>query len=174
MYERITALLLCFLAAACGPNYLNATPGEVAAAVTISDTEFDPRIKYVGPAAGSPLAQSVRLRGWRSRASGQLSHQLYVNIYYFRSGWRFYRSVNFAGGSYGEFVLIDRDVSGCSTYGNCGFNETFGVALDDAFLRAHRASGFTVRANARNGHQDLITVPASYVDGYLQAVDAYP
>jgi hypothetical protein len=82
-------------------------------------------------------------------------------------GWRFYQSADFEGGVPADFVSIDRSVTDCSSssVGGRYLEEDFGISLSDRFLRQHLHTGFSVRANAHDGHRNVVVVPPNYVEG---------
>jgi hypothetical protein len=54
----------------------------------------------------------------------------------------------------------------------CRYDETVGVALDDAFVRGH-ASGFRIEMTARSGDDLTLDVGAAQIAPVLEAIDTY-
>ena len=54
--------------------------------------------------------------------------------------------------------------------GICQLREVFGISLSNDFLMKHVDTGFTIRVNAKSGHDNLFTVTSSYLRGYLEAI----
>lgn len=148
------------------------SPSDISAQVEVRDTKFDKSVTYVAPqqsAGGWNTQTYYRLRGWRNKDSGALSHQLYVNVWYNLGSWRYYESASFVGGREVSVVKIDAKPR-CSAGGGivtCSYDEYFGVPLTTEFLEAARATGFEIQLNARLGPPVTVSVPATYVAGYL-------
>jgi hypothetical protein len=111
------------------------------------------------------------LRGWRNKATGAVTNQLYMIITYDGSEWRYYRSATLKGGVPLPFISIDREARDCSD-GICLFEEDFAVALSEAQLIALAPTGVSVESRA--GKDDIFSVSPEYVRNYLSTVGGGP
>jgi hypothetical protein len=76
--------------------------------------------------------------------------------------------------------FVERVVRDCDEYWRCQSERLYEVAIDDRALRAASPlpGGMSVRlrwdCGRLGGHADALELPASYLQGYLLAVDGYP
>jgi hypothetical protein len=160
-------------------NYLTVPSGDVMRATTVSKTDFDKSVKVAGPIINviqkpnffTTDSVAYLLRGWHDPQIGEV-HQLYAEIDYDSSTWRFYQSADLKGGQSARFASLDRHVRRCSAGGllrQCNFVETIAVEFDRDFLQKHKDAGFEIRFNARSGDTNIILMSGSYIAGYLAA-----
>ena len=166
----------------CVPNYAVMPADDVAKKITIKDSEFDSSINYVAPTLFNSKQRGLltgydyenfSLRGWKSKSGGNVTHQLYIDIKY-SSKWRYYQSASFENGKQQDLTIINREVVRCESYGSigvlCDYRETFGISFTNEALNSLKETGFKVRGNSQSGHENILTVPANYIQGYLKAI----
>lgn len=112
-----------------------------------------------------------RLRSFVSRETGATSHQLYVDMFY-SGDWRYYEAASDENAVTLHVVSIDRIVGDCSnTLFGCTLNETVGVDLPEAALRAHAQTGYQIQLRAHSGNQQVLTVTKEMIQEQLAKVD---
>jgi hypothetical protein len=128
-----------------------------------------------GPVLGSnlgevSLGQSSFLYGVRTHGSTAVQHFAVYGSDLIEGKNRF-ASVTLADGSRPSFRTVASDRRGCEP--NCyATSEALVIALPDAVLRSVPEAGLPVAITLDNGRRIDVTIPAAYVRGYLQAVDA--
>jgi hypothetical protein len=175
------------LAAGMAIALLAASPSTSIAAPRTTAWDDDPRtVSFVGPAEDiNPLIggyQQWRLRSRVNTSSHRVMHQLYVETNTFdRRGWN---SAWDEGARRRRVVRIASSAPGCRRKRGggrhrrvdddlvCRYDETVGVTLDDAFVRAN-ASGFRIEMTARSGDDLTLDVSAAQIAPVLSAIDAY-
>jgi hypothetical protein len=120
----------------------------------------------VGEASGG---QSSFLYGVRTRGSTTVQH---FAVYGSESieGKNRFASVTLADGSRPIFRAVTTDRRGCEP--NCPTSEALVIALPDTVLRSAPDAGLLLTITLDDGKRFDVTIPAAYVRGYLQAVDA--
>jgi hypothetical protein len=171
-------LLLGAILTACAPGLRPHPQDSASSGVKIEDSEFEQKIKFVGidqtyePRSLNGTFASVWLiRSWMDKSSGKAEHQLYVSVIYNSNSWRLYSSANDQNAQSLRFTSINRDVLSCYRRTGCGYNEIFGVSIDDATLRAARNGGYCVKAYARSGDTDLFCLNRLQISAQLDAID---
>jgi septal ring-binding cell division protein DamX len=176
-------LLIYLLISGCAVNYANKSPQEVASAVVASKSEQSQRISFSGPqilkedSLGRRITDHLRyqLMGWFDQEYDTLSNQLQVNIWYEANSWRDYQAAHFGNGSPLPVKKI-RTKLNCMGNGSqtpCAREETIGIELEAPFLNRHVDKGFTLHISAKEGHEHIVHVPASYIQGYLMAMEKH-
>lgn len=151
-------------------------------AVEIEESQFEPTIKFVGPAvqggtrtvnAGDTFSRTHRLRSWLDKQSGRIRHQLYVSELY-TGQWRFWNRANDQSARNLEFTSVDRNVTDCtgSRYNGCGYSEVYGASIEDASLRSARGGQYCTKFYARSGEESIICLTEHQVAAQLDAIDA--
>jgi hypothetical protein len=162
----IIAVLCCGLLGAC------VSANDPNAVAKATNTTFNPHTGLTttsgAPSAinGNILEGMYNIRTMRA-ADGKTLHQLYLAVSAYE--WLFLNSA-YAYGQPLDFVGIDRSVGSCSKYG-CNITETVGIGLTEDQLRQYALSGFTFQLTGQRGNR-VITVPATYFQGYLQKMVA--
>lgn len=167
-------VLLTLTLAGCATPSRALQTSEVAAAVQVRDSRFDAAVEYIGPLVTTHTARGItpdhetwRLRGWRDKATGAMRHQLYVSVWHQDRHARGYVLASFEDGSQASTVYIGYDPNCSGRTFSCAHSETVGVSLTTQQLDAARLGGLAVRLSSRTGPQTVISVPASYVNGYM-------
>jgi len=194
MYQRWLASFVIFVAAAisvagCASSgastYSAQTPEAIAAKVEIVEENDTAAINapVISSRAsfgefskgmltgGSDFGNAVSLHGQRD-ANGVLTHWLRAELQYTNIGG-VYRDYDRAGIE-GIAALTVTPISNDRHYSLNSVNMTEVIRIDlaETDLRASMNSGFTLRLADDSNHIAELTVPASYVAGYLQRVDA--
>jgi len=164
------------------------TASEVAQAVEVTSRDGSviyraPRLSSArpvdvrrgGPVVGQnlgvvALGQSGFLFGIRSSSTGQVSHHAAFQSD-FVNGTNRFRAVTLPDGTTPKFRVVPSDQKHCQPTCSLVF-ETLVVDLPEASLRSAITSGLTLSITLDNGTLIKATAPASYVEGYLSAVDA--
>jgi len=145
--------------------------------VVFKNSNFDSKIKFTGPEISNTKQMGLlsgydyekyRIRGWKDKTTGEIRHQIYIQIKY-SGGWRFYRTASFDAGNQQSLVEIDHKVVSCYKYG-CTLKETVGVAVDADFLFKHKRRDLHIRIDSKSGHENFINIPYNYTSGYLMAI----
>jgi hypothetical protein len=171
-----------------GVDVHDLTAAQVAQAVTVTHRDGDvvyraPRLSATrqvdvqrgGPVLGAnlgavELGQSGFLFGVRAAGSKAVKHFAAFQSDFVEGANRF-ASVTLADGSRPSFRTVPSDPRRCEP--NCYLTfETLIVELPDAVLRSAPDAGVPVTIVLDNGKRIDVTIPAAYVRGYLQAVDA--
>lgn len=164
-------------------DWLSKTPSEIAAAMTVSDSEFD-RIRSLEaplvevsnsqPGMSPPLVinerRSVRLTALKAKATGGVEHVAIVTITYLDRGWRSYTTASFVDSQPPATVTAKRTVSCLSVYA-CWYTEAFALDISDSVL-GNGTRDLRFRLNATNAPPVVVTLPASYVQGFLMGLEA--
>jgi hypothetical protein len=176
MVERFICRVLAAGAIVLALMAVGSSAAVAAPQVIVQDDEFSADATFIGPAeAVNPLFGTYRLwrlRSWVTKSSHRVTHQLYVDTNTFdRRGWN--QAADEDAGQR-RVVRIAASSAGCRRKSDigCVYHETVGVALDDAFVRAH-AGGFRVKLSARSGDDLIIDVSATQIAPVLEAIDAY-
>jgi hypothetical protein len=173
--NNLTALVFaCFLLGGCATNFATAPSSEVSRAIEIKDSSFDADITYTGPQAFSETRrglfvdnETVRLAAVKNKKTGTVNFAVYVRILY-PFEWRFYNSVSFRDGKQGEIRNVSRQVNSCTAGGGCIHTEEFVFLVGMDQLRSRGNLEF--RVNAKNGTENIISIPRNYIDGFLNGL----
>ena len=142
--------------------------------VEIQDDNFSPAATFTGPAqAVNPFGGTFRLwhlRSWVNKTNHSVEHQLYIQTTYL-GHWRFWEQAADDHADLHPIVPISRNVNDCT--GECDYDETIGVTLEDDFVRAHAQSGFQIKLTAHSGDTLLLTVTPEQIQPVLAAIDVY-
>ncbi|MFN3233723.1 MAG: hypothetical protein ACE363_16420 [Alphaproteobacteria bacterium] len=147
--------------------------------VRVTDSAFDATVGYEGPvvragtlAWGNVYGQAL-LRSLRDKQTGQMAHQLYVDLAYDGRRFRWFETASLIGGQRFDLLQIDHERLNCSKDREprpCRYAETVGLNLSLPFLLAHEHSGFSVRLNAREGSMIVFEIPPHYIQGQLKVI----
>lgn len=146
---------------------------ETRTAVERERTEFDSHTKYQGPKQALNNAQGFALmRSWKETPERRAQHQLYVHIES-AGRERDFLSANQPGGEKIELKQVD---SGSTCQADktikCPVYEDVGVWISDKMLKkAIKSGSLQLRLNARRGGDVVVSLPAWYLEGYLQALN---
>jgi hypothetical protein len=161
--------VLCTCIAGC----VNANdPNAVSKGTSASFNQYTGTQDFAGPVSplnGNILQGTFLVRGSRKGSAPitETFHQIYVTVS--ADGWLFLDSA-WANGQALRFVPIDRSVSTCGSYG-CIINETVGVNITYDELVKMALTGFSFQLRGQRGNR-VVTIPASYFQGYLRQVRA--
>lgn len=143
--------------------------------VEIHRDDFSSQIEYLGVTkqinAESISDEGVNyfLRSFENTESGNIEHQIYVDIYYMSSSWRYYQRAAYEGGDDADFVQINRDVVTC-TSGICAFNEVFGIQVPHGVLMEN-IDGLRLKAYAQSGNEFIIELSEEQITAQLNALE---
>lgn len=172
--KNITTLVFVCLLAGCATNYATAPSSEVSKAIEVKDTSFDTDVTYTGPQAFSETRrglfvdnETVRLAAVKNKKTGAVNFAVYVRILY-PFEWRFYNSVSFRDGKQADIKNLSRQVNSCTSGGGCIHTEEFVFVVGIDRLKSGEKLEF--RANAKNGAENIIAIPRTYIDGFLNGL----
>lgn len=154
------------------------TPEMVGTHAVATTDRFSKDITIEGPSIWvNPLGGTVRvwnLRTWVTKDTHRVTDQLYVYISYISHAreWKFFNRAADENARELPVVLIDRSRSR-SCRGGCDLDETIGVMLDDATLRAHAATGYTVKIWAHSGDALVLTITPRMIAEQIAVIDRY-
>lgn len=158
----------------CATNFATAPASEVSKAIEVKDFTFDADITYTGPQAFSETRrglfvdnETVRLAAVKNKKTGAVNFAVYVRVLY-SFEWRFYNSVSFRDGKQVDVKNVSRQVNSCTSGGGCIHTEEFVFLMGIDQLR--RGGNLEFRANAKNGMENTISIPRTYIDGFLNGL----
>lgn len=169
VWRATMVAVLCACIAGC----VNANdPNAVAQGTSASFNQYTGLQNFAGPVSplnGNILQGTFMVRGTRkgNASIADTFHQIYVTVS--ADGWLFLNSA-WANGQALRFVAIDRSVSTCGSYG-CIIDETVGVNFTYDELVRMASTGFSFQLRGQRGSR-VVTIPASYFQGYLKQVRA--
>jgi len=148
----------------------------LASSIRVKDDEFSKSVTFLGVEMHNGDLGHHLLRSWKDKKTGVVTHQLYVSDNYRKStseSWKFYRGARDEEANDLKFVTINRDVN-CQSLryaeSYCSFYETFGVMLDESFLRQKADAGFRIKALAKSGEDEVFTVTPQAIQQQLEAI----
>ncbi len=155
------------------------TQQDYVSRVEVRDSEFDPATTFLGPQLQASIkgmggtAAYARFRSYQLKQSDAVKHQLYIDLYYSGKRPRFFESASFPGGTTIDVDVLSQERLRChknKTLWPCDFHEVLAISLSGQFLQRHSQSGFRTRLNAHTGDQVIVTIPAHFVSGQLEAM----
>ena len=154
---------------------------KIAEMVEVSDGNS----KFLGPKiseikkrnmVGKPENLDYFLLGLKDN-NGLIQHKLNFSITYTSNERRNYASASFCdkwGGCENEnqmdVALISFKASGCSSF-DCDYNEIVELDLSDSFLKENMEKGLSLDFNSKASISNKITIPSSYLKGYLKVAN---
>jgi len=109
--------------------------------------------------------------------NGSIQHKLNFSITYTSNERRNYASASFCdkwGGCENEnqmdVALISFKASSCSSF-DCNYNEIVELDLSDSFLKENMEKGLSLDFNSKASISNKITIPSSYLKGYLKVAN---
>ena len=109
--------------------------------------------------------------------NGSIQHKLNFSITYTSNERRNYASASFCdkwGGCENEnqmdVALISFKASSCSSF-DCKYNEIVELDLSDSFLKENMEKGLSLDFNSKATISNKITIPSSYLKGYLKVAN---
>ncbi len=109
--------------------------------------------------------------------NGSIQHKLNFSITYTSNERRNYASASFCdkwGGCENEnqmdVALISFKASSCSSF-DCNYNEIVELDLSDSFLKENMEKGLSLDFNSKATISNKITIPSSYLKGYLKVAN---
>jgi hypothetical protein len=171
---HLAAALLISLATACAtaapaqPWALLTDPAQAAAATRATHDEYKKTTNFVG--ANASQYNQLHLRGWRDDKAKSVTFQIYATSFY-STQWRFYSEAYDSDGNRLEFVSIDKKVDSCNGPSGCYYEEAVGMNVPRKYLEDHQDTGIRFKVSGKAGEFTGF-LPAAYVKGFLQSVDA--
>ncbi len=170
--NRLSAALIALAVVACAPR---AAQQQQQQAIQIEDDKFSPEATFIGIQVidnpGSGTFKEWFIRSFVNKQSGDITHQLYVHVGY-TGDRRRYEAATDDHATPLPFARIERDRGACK-YGNCDYDEDFGLGLRDTVLRERAGTGFQVKVVAHSGDSLILTVAPGQIVPQLATVDAY-
>ncbi|MGH7125831.1 MAG: hypothetical protein ACREFI_15765, partial [Stellaceae bacterium] len=170
--NRLAAALIALAVVACAPR---AAQQQQQQAIQVEDDQFSPRATFIGTELVDDATRgSVKewfIRSFVDKRSGEVDHQLYVHVSYVGDRRRYEVATDDRATSL-PFVRIERDRGACK-YGNCDYDEDFGLGMRDAVLRERAGTGFQVKVVAHSGDSIILTIAPGQIVPQLATVDAY-
>lgn len=165
IHSIIVALLYPLMLFSCN-FYHPETSEEDYRSTVIYHDPFKNITKITGSEHQFALAEYVNLRAWS--IGNNMVYQLYVNTWMSpSSGFSYYNSAYSIGGNSLNLTPIAREITSSSSG-----REIFGIDLSREQLNAAKESGLLIKACGSRG-EILISMPSSYIVGFLQKVDEY-
>lgn len=171
---KLATVAALALLSGCATNYGTVAPSEVSKAIEVKDSSFDADITYTGPQVMSETRrglfvdnETARLAAVKNKKTGAVNYAVYVRVLY-SFDWRFYKSVSFRDGMQAEVKNVSQRVNACTSGGGCIHTEELVFVVDLAKLKA--AGDLEFRLNAKNGTENIITLPRGYINGFLNGL----
>lgn len=161
------------------PNYAKLTPAQISKLVTVKRSKFNSETPVIGPQSvtkfpgsgfSDPGILTWLIRSWITKAGRASTSQIYLDLDYTDSHWRNYQSVNFVGGKMVKADLIDQQTGDCSEFSGCELDETIGISVPTTMLEQQGSNALQFRVNAQAGPNIVITIPGTYLEGFVQAL----
>jgi len=109
--------------------------------------------------------------------NGSIQHKLNFSITYTSDERRNYASASYCDKWAGcdnenqmDVALISTKASECSSF-DCDYNEIVELDLSDSFLKENMEEGFSIDFNSKASISNKITIPSSYLKGYLKVAN---
>lgn len=158
----------------CATNYADKKPEEVAAGITVKNSDFDSSITYIGPQAFSTTRrglfvdnETVALAASQYKNTKIFKYAIYARILY-TSDWRFYKSASFRDSTTTDIKKISQRVNTCTA--SVGCTQTEEVVIPVGLDRLTKGGDLEFRLNSNSGVENVIKLPESYINGFLQSV----
>ena len=146
----------------------------------------DNNLKFVGPKISDTKSRNMIgkaenldffLLGLKGN-NGSIQHKLNLSITYTSDERRNYASASYCdtwGGcddneNQMDVTLISLKASECSSF-DCDYNEIVELDLSDSFLKENMEKGFSIDFNSKTSISNKITIPSSYLKGYLKVAN---
>lgn len=172
-YVRRLSYFSLFVLTGCATNYGSVTPSDVSKAIVIHDSNFDEKSTYIGPQVLSTTRrglftdnETVRLVASRDKKTGKISYAVYVMVIY-PIEWRFYRTVSFSNGIQQDLKSIGQKSQACGGIG-CVLTEEIAFSVEKNIISS--GDFFEFRLNSKNGTQNIIKIPRSYIEGFFNGL----
>ncbi|MEX1213313.1 MAG: hypothetical protein WEA36_10750 [Balneolaceae bacterium] len=168
MQRVIYAILLLILTSCAGSGYVTRD------AVQVIEDPYSDSIQYAGVTntvegtMGDLVGYNSFLRTWANKETGEVSHQLYIDINYFNSDWIFFSHATFIGGTPAELTQINREVITC-TIGGCGYNEVVGIDFTTEELRS-LTEGTSLKLYSESGYEEIVEIRPDQVNAQLATI----
>ena len=125
---------------------------------------------------GNPENLDYFLLGLRDN-NGAINHKLNFSISYTSDERRNYSSASYCSKWDGcdkenpmVISLISIRAAGCSSF-DCEYNEVVEFDLSDSFLKNNLEEGFSISFNSQGSISNKVTIPSSYLKGYLKVAN---
>jgi len=142
-------------------------------------------LKFVGPTVSSTKSRNMIgkaenldyfLLGLKDN-NGSIQHKLNFSITYTSDERRSYASASYCD-KWGDcenenqfdVTLISLKASKCSSF-DCDYNEIVELDISDSFLKENIEKGFSLDFNSKASISNKITIPSSYLKGYLKVAN---
>ena len=109
--------------------------------------------------------------------NGLIQHKLNFSITYISDERRNYSSASYCDKwnrcddeNQMDVTLISSRASGCSSF-DCNYNEIVEFDLSESFLKENMDKTFSIAFNSKALISDKITIPSSYLKGYLKVAN---
>ena len=142
-------------------------------------------LKFVGPKISDTKSRNVvgkaenldyYLLGYKDN-NGSIQHKINFSVTYTSDERRNYSSASYCDKWAGcdnesqmDITLISLKASGCSSF-DCDYNEIVEFDLSESFLKENMAKGFSIDFNSKASISNKITIPSSYLKGYLKVAN---
>lgn len=163
----ITCLLVLYGCAAA--DYSKAPSSKVASDITVRDSSFDKEVTYIGPVIRKyEWGQDID-RLWlvaaRNKTNNNMTYFVSVEVSY-DGDLRLYESADFSDAARAITYATDRKVTSCTSV-SCSHKESLNILLP--FSRLKDRNDISIRINGKRADK-LITIPGTYIDGFLSGV----
>jgi hypothetical protein len=145
----------------------------------------DDNLKFVGPKISDTKTRNMLgkeekldyfLLGSKDN-NGLIQHKLNFSITYISDERRNYSSASYCDKwnrcddeNQMDVTLISSRASGCSSF-DCNYNEIVEFDLSESFLKENMDKTFSIAFNSKALISDKITIPSSYIKGYLKVAN---
>jgi hypothetical protein len=142
-------------------------------------------LKFVGPKISDTKARNMLGKAEKldyfllgsKDSNGLIQHKLNFSITYTSDERRNYSSASYCdkwnrcdNENQMDVTLISSKASGCSSF-NCDYNEIVEFDLSESFMKENMDKTFSIGFNSKALISDKITIPSSYLKGYLKVAN---
>ncbi|QFY44458.1 hypothetical protein F6R98_19000 [Candidatus Methylospira mobilis] len=184
----VAGLFFCaLLASGCGKaNLRNATPDEIAANTErVATAGGQPGVDYQSPLLtqehwqvnmGGEDILSYRLSGHADDAGKRVQHhRIDIDSEYRAKHPAGYLDARFADGTLRPIAHLRQETERCQEFNTmqsgCAFRDRFDFPLSEEELAVFAKTGLSARLVGKSGDLQKIELPATYIQGYLKAVN---
>ena len=145
----------------------------------------DDNLKFLGPKISDTKTRNMIgkaekldyfLLGFKDN-TGLIQHKLNFSITYTSDERRNYSSASYCdkwnrcdNENQMDVTLVSLKASGCSSF-DCNYNEIVEFDLSESFLKENMDKTFSIGFNSKALISDKITIPSSYLKGYLKVAN---
>lgn len=178
MKKLMLSVFAVLALAGCASNYADKSSREVAEAVTVKNSEFDPAAIIIGPQHVTRTSRGLftdsnftQLVASVDKKSKEVKYFVHTSVLYTSGQWRFYQSASLADATQRDLKIVGRQVQSCTAMAGCLYTEDVSFQVDLSELgKLGQQGDFMYRLNSKSGTENVIILKREYINGFLVAV----